>query len=101
MIKNIFILILLLVNFSCAIAWLSPRAFPERRYRPCQDFEVKDGNSTGKFCHHYCAKYKAFHSDISENCKEWITDVKDLTTRADFLSFRDGGFVLINEQRIK
>jgi hypothetical protein len=100
--KTTLIVILLFVNLiGCAVAWLTPRSFPERRYRPCQDSEVQGGLSTGKFCHRYCAKYKALHTDISENCKDWVTDVKDMNKREDFLAFREGGFVLINEQRIK
>jgi hypothetical protein len=100
--KTIIIITLLFINLiGCAIAWLSPRNFSERRYRPCQDFEVEGGISTSKFCHRYCIKYKPLHTDISENCKEWTTDVKDMSKREDFLAFRDGGFVLINEQRIK
>lgn len=94
----IFLGILLLIS-SCAFALLSPRAFQERRYRPCQADEV--ANPIGKVCHRYCAKYKALHSDISENCKVWQTDVKDLTKESDFIEFRSAGFILIQETRVK
>jgi hypothetical protein len=95
--------IFVLVFFSaCAEALLTPRAFHERRYRPCQNDEMNNGvSATGKFCFRYCAKYRVLRSDISENCIVWKTDIKDLTQENDFIEFRASGFVLINEQRIK
>lgn len=96
------LLLLLTIVSSCAEALLSPRAFQERRYRPCQSDEIQDGTTAiGKFCFKYCAKYKFLRADISENCVIWKTDIKDLAKESDFLEFRSAGFVLINEQRIK
>lgn len=87
---------------ACAQALLTPRSFQERRYRPCQLAEVPMGDSpVGKLCHRYCTKYKFLRADISENCIQWHTDVKDFAKESDFLEFRAGGFVMINEQRIK
>ena len=96
--KGIIVILIMVVIVSCAEALLSPRTFTERRYRPCQEDEVTP--SVGKFCHKYCVKYKMLHSDISENCKEWKTDIKDLNKESDFLEFRSAGFVLIQESRI-
>jgi hypothetical protein len=98
---KLFLALWLFVLFvSCAEAWLAPRSFPERRYRPCQDGEA-EGNVVGKFCHRYCSKYRALRADVSENCKIWKTDIKDMSVEKDFLEFRSAGFVLINETRIK
>jgi hypothetical protein len=98
-IRSVIVILIMIIIASCAEALLSPRSFQERRYRPCQNDEVTP--ATGRVCHRYCAKYKALHSDISENCKEWRVDIKDLTKEADFLEFRSAGFILIQEGRIK
>jgi hypothetical protein len=95
-------MLFMLLFVACAEALLSPRAFQERRYRPCQADEIEGGvSAVAKVCFRYCAKYKALHADVSENCTLWKTDVKDLAKESDFLEFRAAGFVLINEQRIK
>lgn len=93
------IIIIVILSIACAEALLTPRAFNERRYRPCQLDEIE--NPTGKFCHRYCAKYKTLRADISENCVIWKTDIKDMTKEIDFTEFRASGFILIQENRIK
>lgn len=90
--KNLCLFVVLFSIASCAFALLSPRVFKERRYRPCDTRETPA--NVGKFCHRYCAKYKWFHEDTSENCTEWVIDIKDFSKLADFEAFRLGGFIL-------
>jgi hypothetical protein len=97
MLKNFILFAVLFTVASCAFALLSPRAFTERRYRPCAPSEVESGN-VGKFCHRYCVKYRFLHADTSQNCKLWETDVKDFSKPEDFEAFRVSGFVMIKER---
>lgn len=92
---GIILIVTLLLLASCAFALLAPRPFHERRYRPCDAREVKD--NVGKLCHRYCTKYRWLRADISENCVNWETDVKDFSKQEDFEAFRLGGFVLKKE----
>lgn len=99
MVRGILLVIILLcIVESCALALLAPRAFTERRYRPCDTLEIPEGKNVGKFCHRYCLKYKFLRADVSENCVKWETDIKDFTKVEDFEAFRAAGFVLGKER---
>jgi hypothetical protein len=68
----------------------------DKLWRPCQDFEVKDltpPDPVGKFCNRVCLKQKRSNGQ----CVEWKTNIKDFTKREDFLFFRSGTFILIDE----
>ena len=95
--KLILIFILILIT-CCASSMVSLRKFPDRTYRPCQNFETE--KPVGKFCYRYCVKYRFMRSDVSENCIKWETDVRDLSTDGDFEAFRAGGFILVNEKNV-
>lgn len=72
------------------------RKFEDRSYRPCRPFETE--NYIGHMCYRHCTKRKYFGS---KKCKEWKTDIKDMTSKEGHELFMNGGFILINEKRVR
>ena len=92
---------LLFMAVSCTtFSKISIQKFQVRRYRLCQDFEVKD--PVGKACFRYCERYERILGIRTKKCKEdgWKTEVMDLRVLADFIKFRNAGFVLSAEQTL-
>ena len=93
-----FFILGMIVSIACSTVSSPLRKFSKRTYRPCSD-DIRD--NVGKFCFRYCKKYKAFGKNNSLKCKEWGLDVKDFSDPKDFYAFREGGFILLNENRVR
>lgn len=102
--KNIFNLIaltfLLCTTNACAMGGKSvkPRKIQDKMWHMCQDFEMQyHGNVSpvGKVCNQTCTLYK------KGKCKNWVRIMKDLNKEDDFKFFRDGAFILIDEDILR
>jgi len=85
---------------ACAMGGKSikPRKNQDKMWHLCQDFEMKYHGKTspvGKVCNNVCLKRKG------RSCKSWQRNMMDLTIEKDFLFFRNGAFVLIDEDQLK
>lgn len=85
---------------ACAMGGKSikPRKMQDKMWHLCQDFEMQyHGNADpkGKVCNNVCLKRK------NRSCKKWQRNMKDLNLEKDFLFFRNGAFVLIDEDQLK
>lgn len=95
------ILILIALAFSlqaCARGSQRPdynvrqeRKDQDKAWEPCKDRQLSE--PVGKLCNEVCIKVK-----VNGECKEWKLNVKNFATREDFLFFRSGGFLFINEK---
>lgn len=85
-------LLFILIIFSACASEVPLRAFNDRIYYPCETWETE--NPAGKFCYRYCVKWRVFRDHISENCKQFETDIQDLTDPVVFEKFRAAGFKL-------
>lgn len=92
--KSVFLLAVLNLSFfACAMGGKPViRKDQDLGWRPCQDFEIKNGPATGKLC----VRYKR------ENKKkaEFETRVKDFCKQDDFEFFRSLGAVFIDEDSL-
>lgn len=73
---------------------IKPRKLQDKMWHMCQDFEMKyHGNLSpvGKVCNNTCLKKK------KRSCKLWQRNIKDLSKKEDFDFFRNGAFILIDE----
>jgi len=75
---------------SCAMGSKPARKLQDKMYRPCQDFEVE--NPVGKLCN---VTYKRIEGKTKK-----ILTVKDFNKREDFLFFRNGSFVFLDEDNL-
>lgn len=71
---------------------LPERKLQDKLWRPCQDSET--ASPVGKLCNHTCVDRGA------NKCKEWKTIVKDFSDKEEFLFFRNGTFVMIDEDEL-
>ena len=90
------LLIGLTITAACSMggkAYKVPERKPQdKMWRPCQDFETKD--PIGKLCNRVCTKR------LGKKCKEWKINIKDFSKEEDFLWFRAGAFVMIDEDQV-
>jgi len=90
---------LIICGMSCAgLSKTSLRSFLNRTYNFCGPEDLAEYHN--KLCYTYCKKFKWYKPNESKNCEEWKTDVKDLSNKETFERFRNGGFVVIVEERI-
>jgi len=85
---------------ACAMGGKSikPRKMQDKMWHLCQDSEMQYHNNldpVGKVCNQTCLKRK------KGKCNEWQRNIKDLNKKEDFLFFRNGAFVLIDEDQLK
>lgn len=102
--KNIINLIAMITMFcsnqACAMGGKSvkPRKEQDKMWHFCQDFEMKYHNNLpakGRVCNNTCTFYKR------GKCKNWQRNMKDLNKDEDFNFFRDGAFILIDEDILR
>ncbi len=104
--KNLFLLILMIFTFECFSMGgksMKPQINRERKdqdkiWRPCQDFEVKNTetrNPIGKLCNRKCIS-----RNKNRKCIQWKQNIKDFNNRDSFLFFRNGSFVMIDEDNL-
>lgn len=65
----------------------------DKAWAPCKDNE--DPEPVGKFCNAVCIKVK-----FDGQCKEWKINKKNYSNKEEFLFFRNGGFILIDEDNL-
>lgn len=99
-INLIFMIILFQSTQACAMGGKSvkPRKHQDKMWHLCQDFEMKyhgNGSPVGKVCNNACLKYK------KNSCKEWQRNIMDLSKEEHFNFFRDGAFILIDEDILR
>lgn len=93
--KSLIMIIFICFSFSCISGGgrsLKPQLDRERKdqdklWRPCQDFEVKNTetrNPVGKLCNRTKGKSK----------------IKNFCKKEDFLFFRSGSFIVIDEDNL-
>jgi len=92
------LIIVLLTTSSCAMG-MKPKITRERKdqdklWRPCQNFEAE--KPVGKLCNRVCTKRTKF----KKRCKSWKTNVRDFSKKEDFMFFRSGSFIMIDEDQI-
>lgn len=96
----LFVIVGICIGVSCTVTPFELiRKFNARSYRPCQDFQTKQ--PTGKLCYRYCKKYKVFRKGDSKKCKIWMSDVVDFSNPEVFKRFRDSGFIMLQESRVR
>lgn len=101
-----FVLVAVLVLFSfyaCSMGKRSPetrsiqaRKAQDKLWRPCQDSEAQ--SPVGKVCSRHCRKRKG--NSPYGKCLKWETKIKDFSKREDFLFFRNGSFIFIDEDNL-
>jgi len=102
--KSILFILLFTLSFGCSAmggksvkleSQLSRERKPQDKiWRPCQDFEVnqtESRNPIGKLCNRVCLKRSG------SSCLRWKQNIKDFTIKDDFMFFRNGSFVFIDE----
>ena len=94
--KMLIINLFLFSAFACAMGGKAykpkPRKEQDKLWRACEDFEHKE--PIGKLCNRTCVKRKG------SKCKKWKTTIKDFSKKDDFLFFRNGAFIFIDEDQV-
>lgn len=71
----------------------------DKMWRPCEDFET--ASPVGKLCNRTCKERKRpRNGELVGKCKKWKTHIKDFSKKEDFLFFRNGSMVMIDEDQI-
>lgn len=99
-INFLFMTIFFLSTNACAMGGRSvkPRKPQDKMWHLCHDWEMQyHGNQSpiGKACNNTCTFYK------KGSCRNWQRNMKDLTKEKDFTFFRDGAFILIDEDILR
>jgi len=92
---NIILFILMITADACAMGGHSvkQRKDQDKMWHPCLSSETE--KPIGKFCNNSCEKRKL------GKCTKWKTLVRDFSKEEHFNFFRDGTFILIDEDQIK
>lgn len=94
--------ILFVAAIACAGGAKYPN--PERKeqdklWRPCQVFELQEAGlpvgQTARVCSRRCVKRES-----TKTCSKWKTSMKDMADPVDYAFFRDGSFILIDEDNL-
>lgn len=94
--KRLLLLGLLLSLEACAKGAPPPviRKDEDKLWRPCQDTEVQNGSAVGKTCSKTCIQHK------SGKCIKWNVRTRNFCEKPDFEFFRNGTFILIDEDNL-
>ena len=91
-----FSILVLVISVACA---MGGKSYPERKpqdkiWRACEDSETPD--PVGKMCNRTCAHERK----PGKKCKEFKINIKNFSEREDFLFFRNGAFIFIDEDQV-
>lgn len=89
---KIMLLFIMLFCSSCVSSAVVLRDFSTRVYYPCEDWQTE--KPEGKFCYHYCARWRFLKPKISENCTLWSDDIIDPMDIDDWDNIKNANFKL-------